>query len=70
MRRFAILLTLGAMTGGLPLIAGCEREVKHEKTEKTREDGTKVKEEKKVTRDADGNTTVTEEKKVDQPNGK
>jgi hypothetical protein len=69
MRRFAIVPLLCVSLIGLPMVAGCDETISHEKETEVKDDGTKVTEEKKVTKDEDtGEVTKTEEKTVDKPN--
>lgn len=58
------LLTIGllALGLGLPLLAGCDETVSHEKDVKVNDDE-KVVEEKTVTRDPDDGTITTETEK-------
>jgi hypothetical protein len=64
MKYLATFLTLGALTlGGF----ACDDRKSHEKHEYKRDDGTTVKEEKKVTENEEGDKKVTIEKEVDRP---
>ena len=68
MRRTLLSLAIGTSLIGIPLLAGCERELEHSKSVETKEDGTTVTKEKKVTQDTQtGEVTKTQEKKVDKP---
>jgi hypothetical protein len=50
-----------------PIFVGCDRTVYEEREVKTKDDGTKVTEEKKVTESQDGSSrTTTEKKEVDR----
>ena len=68
MRRFMLVSLTGLALAGLPLAVGCDETVSSRESTEVKDDGTVVKEEKKVTQDKDtGETKVTEEKKVDKP---
>jgi hypothetical protein len=68
MPRFMIVPVLAVSLIGLPMLAGCDREVAHQREVDVRPDGTAVTEEKRVTEDpATGERTVTEETTIDRP---
>ena len=66
MRRFIATPLILASLAGVPMFAGCDT-VEHEKKVDVKDDGTDVKEETKVTENADGSVTKTEKKDVDKP---
>jgi hypothetical protein len=63
------LCTISTMLGVALAIGtlGCDREVHHSETVKTRSDGTRVKEETTVKEHADGTVTKEERKSVEKP---
>jgi hypothetical protein len=67
MSRFIIPFVSAIPLMGLPLVVGCDREVATEREVNVKDDGTIVKEETKVTEDAEGDLTKTETKSVDKP---
>jgi hypothetical protein len=52
---------------GFATLVGCDNTKSHESSKYKTDDGTVVKEDKKVTQDRNGDTKVTHEKSVDRP---
>ena len=70
MRR-ALFCTVTALSFALvPLMVGCEDTVSKHSETKTNSDGTTVKREEKVTRNADGSTSKTQTVDVDKPDNR
>jgi hypothetical protein len=67
MRRVLMASLLGVSLAGVPILAGCDRDVEHSKTVDVKDDGTAVKKETKVTENADGSVTKKETKDVAKP---
>ena len=67
MRR-ALFTTVTALSFAVvPMMIGCEDTVSKHSETKTSSDGTTIKREEKVTRNADGTTTKTQSVDVDKP---
>jgi len=67
MRRYPLVLPLCAsMLASAPLLVGCDQTVEHERKVDVKDDGTVVREEKKVTESPGGDVTRTETKSVDK----
>ena len=67
MKARILAVILGASAMGLPMLAGCDREVAHDETVKTKPDGTAVHDETTVKKQSDGTVVKTQEKSVDKP---
>ena len=62
--RLLSLVLATSMT--MPVLVGCERELAHEETTKTRSDGTQVHKETTVKEQSDGTIVKEQEKSVDR----
>ncbi len=67
MRRLMSVSLLSLCFVGAPLLVGCDDTVEETKSVDVKDDGTVVREQEKVTENADGSVTKTESKNVDKP---
>jgi hypothetical protein len=68
MRSRALIALFSACIFAAPMLAGCDREVAHDETTKTKSDGTQVHKETNVKEKPDGTVVKTQEKSTDNPN--
>ena len=67
MKRLTLCAALAMPIAAVSVLGGCDREISSETTTDVKDDGTVVKEETRVTEDADGGVTKEESKSVDRP---
>ena len=67
MRNLILSAVLVVPVAGLPIVAGCDREVDSEKSVEVKDDGTKVTKEETVSETADGGVKKEETVTVDKP---
>lgn len=67
MRQRLLIAICGLSLFATPMLIGCDREVAHEETTKTKSDGTQVHSETDVKQKPDGTIVKTQEKSTNNP---
>ena len=67
MRQRLMIALFGVSLFAAPMLIGCDREVAHEETTKTKSDGTQVHNETDVKQKPDGTVVKTQEKSTNTP---
>ena len=67
MKLATLAIGLSLAIGGAPFLAGCDRDVAHEKSVEVKDDGTVKKHETTVKEKSDGTVVKEEKKSTDRP---